>query len=612
MRILYDSKNSKYKSPFGAIKTEEKFNINIKIPLSCKTEEVYILFENDNTKESFKFPLKFICSNEDYATYGNEISLNVKGLYFYYFNIKTIQSQFNLFRFGYNETNIEAGDKWQLTCYPKDFKVPESFLGKVMYQIFPDRFFRESIENAEGKLEPYYIHENTDDVPDFKPNENGKILNWDFFGGNLKGIIKKLDYIKSLGTSIIYLNPIFMAYSNHRYDTCDYKKIDPLLGTDEDFINLCNEAHKKNIKIILDGVFSHTGSNSVYFDKNYIFKNGAYSNDNSPYKYWYSFGKSKDDYISWWGIDTLPCVNELSESFLKFIIEDDDSVISHWLNLGADGFRLDVADELPDEFIKRLRNKVKQIKPDSLIIGEVWEDASNKISYGIRRKYFTDSELDSVMNYCFKNSIISYCMDNITSKEFAQQIMTICENYPKDSIHSLMNSLSTHDTARILTVLGVSGDGKTKEEKAGFKMSPKIRNIAKSKLYIAVLLQYTLPGTASIYYGDEIGMEGFGDPFNRGYFKWNDMDESIYDFFIQLGKIKNSNIALQKGDIEFLKYDDVLIFDRIYNDEKIEILINKGNEEIPISKKEIILFQNASIKNNKIYVQKNGFIMYKK
>ncbi len=611
MRILYDSKSTEFKKPFGCIRQDEKCFFNIKIPSSCETQKVFLRFKNEISLNEYETELFKTDEQDFYETFSGSFSTSDKGLYFYYFYIITSQSSFSLFKHEKSDTNIEEGNMWQLTVYDKDFKVGDDFKGKVMYQIFPDRFYRESVLEAKDKLTPYFIHTSTDDIPDYLPDENGEILNCDFFGGNLKGIEKKLPYIKSLGVSIIYLNPIFKAYSNHRYDTCDYKCIDPLLGTEEDFKNLCSSAHKMEIKIILDGVFSHTGSNSIYFDKKNIFGNGAFSNENSPYRSWYNFKSYPHSYDSWWGIDTLPCVNENDESFTDFIIEAKDSVISHWLSLGADGFRLDVADELPDEFIYKLRKRVKEIKENSYVLGEVWEDASNKISYSVRRKYFSFAQLDSVMNYVYKNILIAFAREEISAIEFASSVMEICENYPEDALHSLMNSLSTHDTPRILTELSDVDNRLTKSEKACFVLDEKMKYKALQRLYIASFLQYLLPGNTCIYYGDEIGMEGFNDPFNRGYFKWDNQNEDILSFFREMGKIKNSFNCFKKGNINIIANGKILETERFSDDEKIKAIINMGDEEFKIKNENILIAHNVSLRNESIYVQKYGFVLFK-
>ena len=367
MRILFNSKNEYHKSPFGCLRQNELCTLRIKIPISCQTETVCLCISSEN---GFKMTVPFILESTDgdYEVYSTKFSLFTCDLYFYYFNIKTRNESFDLFKQG-DDTNIAVGDLWQITCFDKDYDTPIDFKGRVMYQIFPDRFAKSGEVDPKGKLMPYELHNDTSDTPVYLPNENGRITNSDFFGGNLMGIIEKLPYLKSMGVGIIYLNPIFMAYSNHRYDTADYKRIDPLLGTEDDFRILCEKAHKLDIKIILDGVFSHTGSNSIYFDAEGIFGDGAVSNPDSPYREWFQFEDYPHRYTSWWGIDTLPCVNELNQSYMDYIIYSEDSVICHWMKLGADGFRLDVADELPDEFIAAFHKKLKEVNPDAILLG---------------------------------------------------------------------------------------------------------------------------------------------------------------------------------------------------------------------------------------------------
>ncbi len=533
-------------------------------------------------------PFRHEAIDAGYEVYTTEFSLFAKDLYFYYFKITTQNEVFDLFRQG-DDTNIGVGDLWQITCFDKEYDTPADFKGRVMYQIFPDRFAKCGMVNPTGKLEPYQLHEDTTDTPVYLPNEEGRITNNDFFGGNLKGITEKLPYLKNMGIGIIYLNPIFMAYSNHRYDTADYKRIDPLLGTERDFVSLCQEAHKLDIKIILDGVFSHTGSNSIYFDANGVFGNGAVSNPNSPYRDWYQFEDYPTKYTSWWGIDTLPCVDELNESYMDYMIYSQNSVISHWLKLGADGFRLDVADELPDEFIHAFHKKLKEINPDALLIGEVWEDASNKISYSKRRRYFSDSNLDSVMNYPFKEAILGYVKREMTGKEFADRIMTIVENYPRPVLDCLMNLLSTHDTPRIMTALSGKGEGMSKTEKANFRLTGSDLDRALALTKVSALLQFTLPGNPSIYYGDEIGMEGFEDPLNRAFYEWDNPNTSLQAFYQKLAHLKNENKAIKYGDIVFQKADDSFVqYARIYQNETVYVAISLGDK---IEKKGNILLE---------------------
>jgi glycosidase len=293
-------------------------------------------------------------------------------------------------------------------------------------------------------------------------------------------------------------------------------------------------------------VFSHTGDNSIYFDAKGIFGGGAVSDPASPYRSWYRFYHYPDDYDCWWNIKTLPCVEELDEGYLHYMIDDADSVVAHWLRLGADGFRLDVADELPDAFILRLKQRIRQIKPDALLIGEVWEDASNKRAYDVSRRYFVDGELDSVMNYVWRKAILDYVKDKDDGSALAESLQTITENYPPQVLDCVMNLLGSHDRARVLTVLGDALEG-TVEEKAQRRLSETAYKQAVEDLKFAAFLQFTLPGMPSIYYGDEAGMEGCEDPYCRRPFPWGREDRELQNYFRRLGRLRKGSEALRYG-----------------------------------------------------------------
>ena len=550
MRILFDPFDTQYKSPFGTLVPGEACAMTIRIPTSCKTEQVSLVLLTEKGEEYASFRMPLTKREKEYETYRTLFALPCRGLWFYRFHIKTENEKFSLYRQGFRDTNMEAGELWQLSVVPADFCPPEEFRGKVMYQIFPDRFFKSGDCALAGKLLPYSVHENLRDVPEFLPDEKGEVRNCDFFGGNLRGIEEKLDYLAELGVGVIYLNPIFKAWSNHRYDTADYKMIDEMLGTEKDFSSLCSAAHKRGMKIVLDGVFSHTGNNSRYFDAKGVFGGGAVSDPASPYRSWYEFQSYPDTYTSWWGITTLPCTRELDEGFLDYIIDSEDSVIARWMRAGADGWRLDVADELPDAFIARLRRRLKELRPDAILIGEVWEDASNKSSYGKRREYFTAGELDSVMNYPFRTAILDYILGRIGATEFQRSVMDIVEHYPKGVVHSLMNMLSTHDTPRLLSLLSPTPAPKEKRDRAGYKMSEKDMALALIRFRAATLLQFVLPGMPCVFYGDELGTEGFEDPFCRSYFDWDRVEgNSLTELFRSLMHLKNEKEALRLGEI---------------------------------------------------------------
>ncbi len=547
MRILYNSLETCYKTPFGTLLPGQDCRMRLAIPASCQTRQVALVVEQENGAPAFSVPFSLQRREGPYEWYGGTFQIADTGLYFYYFRIETANETFRLFQQG-EDTNMEAGGKWQLSCVTDRYPVPPYAQGAVMYQVFPDRFFQIGQPDLAGKLTPFRIHADQAETPDYRPDADGIVRNCDFYGGNFAGIAAKLPYLHALGVSLLYLNPIFKAYSNHRYDTCDYRQPDPMLGTAADFTALCEAAHRLGIRVILDGVFSHTGCRSIYFDRDGEFGGGACTGPGSPYYSWYTFQHFPDRYTSWWGIDTLPCVNELDPGYLDYIIDGPDSVVAHWLRLGADGYRLDVADELPDAFILRLKDRIRQVKPDALLIGEVWEDASNKIAYGQRRRYFIDGALDSVMNYPWRKAILDYCQGWDDGTTLRQSVLRIAENYPAGVLNCVMNILGTHDTPRILSLLGGSCDG-TKDEQAQRQLSPRQRAQALERLQMAAFLQFMLPGMACIYYGDEAGMEGCGDPFNRRYFPWGAEDTALTAYYRTLAALKNQEPALKTGTI---------------------------------------------------------------
>ena len=545
MRILFDSKLSQFKTPFGTLKPEEPCRLRVDIPASCRTVKTEAVFlRDDGVTEAFRAALSKQEENELYEAWSGEVSLQAPGLYFYYFFITTQNEAFCLFKQG-NDTNMEEGDLWQVSCVADRYPAPEFAKGAVMYQIFPDRFYQEGCCDCTEKLQPYWVHENKQDVPVYLPDENGKVWNNDFYGGNLRGIQEKLPYLQALGVEILYLNPIFFAFSTHRYDTCDYGRIDPMLGSEEDFKALCDDAHARGMKVILDGVFSHVGSRSRYFQD-------AISDPDSKYRGWFDFKHYPDVYTSWWGITDLPCVKKGNEDFIRYIIDSEDSIAVHWLKVGADGWRLDVVDELPDSFVMRLRERIRKEKPDALLIGEVWEDASNKIAYGVRRKYFTDCELDSVMNYPWQKEILRFVRGDADGATLGERIMTLAENYPADVLSCVMNILSTHDTPRAINALLDPHDA-DRAELAGRQFSPEALARGKELLRMAAFLQFTLPGAPCIYYGDEAGMDGYRDPFNRKYFPWGREDEALQAFYASLAQLKREAPALRRGDVTVLE-----------------------------------------------------------
>ena len=586
MRILYDSKLSQFKTPFGTLTPEDTCTLHIHIPASVGTTKVVCNFQREDGSHVKDVELKLEATRGAYEIYRGQFTLENPDLYFYYFRITNKDGSFRLFKQG-DDTNMEAGSLWQLSCVPADFQTPEWARGATIYQVFPDRFHKSGDCDLTGKLETYTVHPNWYEEVDWRPTPDGTVLNNDFFGGNFKGITEKMDYIASLGTTILYLNPISKSFSNHRYDTGDYKTPDPMLGTEEDFSALCKAAHDRGIRVILDGVYSHTGSNSRYFNREKAFDDiGAHNSKESPYYSWFTFYQWPNAYHSWWNFDTLPTVNKMDPEFIKYIITDEDSVVAHWLKLGADGFRLDVADELPDEFIRLLRDRIREIKPDAYLLGEVWEDASNKKAYGRLRRYFTGGELDSVMNYPFRTAIINFMRGFDSGAALKETVMSIVENYPPQVVQCNMNLLGTHDTPRILTALVDDFDG-SREEKARRRLSRNQFDVARDRLMMASFLQYTLPGSPSLYYGDEACMEGYKDPFNRRPYPWGREDLDFMNHFKRLGKLRREHPALRYGDIRFFSAGDRRLgFTRTYEGKTYRVYCNRSadNWEVPAGK----------------------------
>ena len=471
----------------------------------------------------------------------------------------------------------ENVQSWQLTVY-EESSTPAWFGCGVVYQIFPDRFCRLELPDPAGMVGSRTIHENWSDLPDWRPDAQGEVRNCDFFGGSLQGILSKLDDLADFGVTVLYLNPVFESASNHRYNTADYRAIDPMLGTEDDFHHLCQEAKRRGIRVILDGVFNHTGSQSRYFNADGFYSDtGAAQSPDSPYYHWYSFHPWPADYDAWWGIRTLPAVREDAPDYRDFIIRGQDSVVRHWLRAGASGWRLDVADELPDDFIGEIRTAMEETAPDSFLLGEVWEDATTKIAYSMRRRYLLGQELHGVMNYPFRTALIAYLLGG-DADEFRETLESLRENYPPHAFYSLMNFLSTHDTPRILTVLGADHMPGSKEERAVFRLSPARRQLGLKRLRLAALVLFTFPGAPTVYYSDEAGMEGWEDPFNRAGYPWGQEDSELKSFFSKLVHLRREQPALQTGQLHWRwTAGSLLVFARELDGQLLTTVVNAAD-----------------------------------
>ena len=563
MEIYYNPLDPACKSVLGGVRQNESFTIRI----FGKSDEPCIFVLRRDGCEAQSLHMQNISGGWEL-----QLSFAEPGLYFYWFRLGGRRAALGEDR---NAEFSDSASAYQILVYRECFATPAWFKGGIMYQIFPDRFFKSGeILVEKGK----WLHRDWHETPEFRPNEKGKILNNDFFGGNFRGILKKLDYLQSLHVTVIYLNPIFRAFSNHRYDTGDYMQLDPMLGSEEDFSALVSECGKRGIRLILDGVFNHTGDDSRYFNKYGTYDEiGAYQSKDSKYYSWYNFRHFPDKYDSWWGIDVLPAVNENCPSYIDFIT-GENGVLRRWMKYPLGGFRLDVADELPDEFVAKIRSAVKSANGDAVVIGEVWEDASNKIAYSTRRKYFQGEELDSVMNYPLKDAIINFVVSGNTSL-LRRTVGMLLDHYPKCVLDSLMNILGTHDTVRVLTALG-GVCAYNKEEMAVLKLSAEQRAVATERLKIAAILLYTFFGVPCIYYGDEIGMEGYSDPFCRKPFAWDLIDEDILSHYRWLGELRSRYTAFRDGDYRELYHDDnCIVFERRKGKEAAITVANLGNNK---------------------------------
>ncbi len=579
--IPYNSRNTLHKSKFGAVRQGENIVFKVILPRNLVCSRVDLVIKSDSGDYEYH-PMNWLSmegENEEWWALG--YTAKEPDIYFYHFEYDTPWGRTVLRHNGDCLGKLSMGtDDWQLSVYSKDFSTPDWLKGGMFYQIFPDRFCF-SGQNKKNVPADRVLRNDIYGEPEWMPTSEGKVLNNDYFQGDLKGIENKLDYIASLGTTCIYLNPIFEAQSNHRYDTSDYSVIDPLLGTEEDLKSLCDKAREKGISVILDGVFSHTGDDSIYFNKYGRYDSvGAYQSKESPYYSWYKFVNHPEQYHSWWGISILPEVIEESESFLSFIT-GEKGIARKWLKTGIRGWRLDVADELPDIFLDRFRKAVKQENPEALVLGEVWEDASNKFSYGQRRRYFSGKQLDSVMNYPFADAIISFVRTGIV-EGFSDKIMTILENYPKCAVDVLMNHIGTHDTMRAITQLaGESCEYRDRSWQSKKSLTKEQYEKGVRLLKLAAVIQYTLPGVPSLYYGDEAGMEGYKDPFNRFCYPWGRENTELIDFYRRLGKVRKDCSCLKEG--EYYTVSEMLgclAFVRKGTDDEIMVIVNRNEHDI--------------------------------
>lgn len=571
--LYYDSWDKTFKCPFGAIETNTQVEFKISYePTNAKMiQRIEVeLFYNDK-----KF---FIEMDYDSEYYKITKKFEEIGLYFYRFVIYRDNKRYFLapeylstggVAILYNEEDCPF---YQLTVHGQIEKVPKFYSEGIVYQIFVDRFANGNEKGIPLALKPNsYIYSSWEDLPSYIKGPKDIIKRWDFYGGNLKGVIDKLDYLADLGVTCIYFNPIFLARSCHKYDTADYSIIDPMFGDEEIFKDLVEQAKNRNIYILLDGVFSHTGSDSIYFNKYNTYDTiGAYQSKESIYYDWFKFKTFPNKYDAWWGIGDLPNVNEMEPSYLEYIT-GENGIIAKWMKLGIKGFRLDVADELPEEFIKILRKRMKSIDKDSVLLGEVWEDATNKISYGERREYMLGESLDSVTAYPYRRTLLNFINREITSKTFYNICTMFKENYPKEYFKSALKMIGSHDVQRAMSELGTE-----------------------KKFLVAVTMQLLFLGPAHIYYADEVGIPGGKDPDNRATYPWDSYEHlgfkyeykdgnprkniNIFNHYKEILQIRRKEEVIRKGDVTYLVLSSRVIAYKRF-DEKDEIYVIANSSE---------------------------------
>lgn len=572
-------------TPIVETKNGIKYRINVEGPMSGWYDNMYFVIENEKGQHSYKINHK---ENKDGKVYfESEVDLDTRAIYRYYFSY-FLDGKHHFIK---NKTLTEDDTIYRDEMFKMavNFSVPDWAKGKIMYHIFIDRFFRGSEEPMQ-EMPRRHIHKDWDEEMQVGPDEEG-IWNNDFYGGDIKGITKKLDYIQSLGVSILYLSPPFSSQSNHRYDTSEYEKIDPYAGCNEDLKELCDEAHKRGMKVVLDAVFNHTGSDSKYFNKFGTFNNlGAYQSYDSEYTSFYRQIYNEKlgvwDFDYWWGMDNLPVCDGSSPTWINYIT-GEGGIIDQWFALGIDGLRLDVADELTDYYIEQIKKAVERNKEDGFIIGEVWKNYMR-----MNRDYVAGGKgMHTTMNYPWVDPIIRYfrSADTESLRWAIYDTLTEC---PDESIYSQMNFTSTHDISRPLTIYGAPEefsdngewiwDPNRKEDRMycqNHKLTKEQYEHAKEIYEAHVATLAFLPGILSIFYGDEVGAEGLGNLANRKPYPWGKEDQEIIELFTSIGKVRATNKFLEQASLNMLKINrDFVMFERVNGEDKALITVNRTGE----------------------------------
>ena len=572
---------------FGAYPHGTALTFKVDAPRSLGAAAVVLRIAPDGG-ESRDIPLTFFSTEKGVDHYA--VTLQTGGLCsesggLFYYEFLFVRGQHTLFTQSIDNLEFRLSPhserRFRLLIHRADFHTPKWFREGTMYHVFLDRF---CCGKGKVTLRPGAREESDweNGIPQFAEKNGDPLSNDLFFGGNLWGVAEQLDHLRDMGITVLYLSPIFEAASNHRYDTADYERIDAYLGGEEAFAHLIREAHARDMRVVLDGVFNHTGDDSRYFNRYGTYPEvGAFQSKCSLYRDWYRFDDETGEYESWWGIEILPRLNHENPACRRYFTSSN-GIAAKWLRLGADGWRLDVADELSDAFLDELRQTVKETsRGEAVIIGEVWENAADKIAYGQRRRYFRGDQLDSVMNYPFRTAVLELLRDGNT-EGFVHALNELYASYPKEVSDSLMNLLGTHDTERILTLLGDESGGKglSNAELSVKRLTPAQRRHATRLLKLASTLQFTVYGIPSVYYGDEAGLEGYHDPFCRMPYPHGRESAELMRHYRMLGNLRRSHKALQGGSFRFLFHGhQSFLYERAAGEDRVLVAVNLGTEK---------------------------------
>lgn len=560
MRMQHISTDGFYREPLGALTAGAQVCLRVAL-MDCGRPETVNLRTWD-TQEHI-YPMRLLGARDGVLYYEAQITVCSEPMLYWYRFEATENGNWNVLGAPGDGSGCGSGvmgseNSFQITVYDPEYRVPEWMRDGVMYQIMVDRFF-----HGEGTDDLMYakpganieIHKRWNEMPFLNVANDGDNFANDFYGGNLEGVRQKLGYLKELGVSVIYFNPIFTASSNHKYNTSDYMSVDPMYGDEKKLAQLCREAKKLGIRIMLDGVFSHVGDDSVYFNRRGYHGEdvGAYKNLNSPYSKWFTFKSWPNDYDCWWGFRTLPNVNEMDDDFRRYILNGEDAVVKHWVRKGTSGWRLDVADELPMEFLRELRREVKSVDKDAAVLGEVWEDASHKVAYGELRSYVIGDTLDSTMNYPLRDALIEFLMGRKAAGEAKHELDALNQNYPKPFLYALMNMMGSHDRPRILNVLGGNdGNDIPRPQRAFHHLTVEDRMMGTLRESMMLRMLMSVPGMPCVYYGDEAGLEGCADPFCRRTYPWGLEDETLMHEYKALIAMRNTNPVMRTGECRYI------------------------------------------------------------